>query len=264
VEEEIRPPRYAEIRLVPTTTLTLARMVDGAPWNVFSYWDKPDLTPIQPTLEGWRSHFPDFRIFGDPEIEPLIEKVFPQYLETFRKIRIPTCKSDLALLLALYEFGGLYIDCHCGVRDPHAIRQLLLSLDTWELILYDKSLATEPRPSTQLFALNSVIFARPNSSIILKTLTNAFHNLELHRSAEKERGFQSYNIWTLSGPGVLQEVLLVEQWTDVSEVKPEYAPRVRFIREDGKQPIGRYTYSSYRQPGMHWSERQQNELLFAE
>ena len=94
------------------------RLIAGtANSNVFSYWDKPDLSPIKTFIDEWRSHFPNFTILGDSEIEPLIEELFPEHLEMYRRIRIPTAKSDIALLLGLYKFGGLYADCHCGIRD---------------------------------------------------------------------------------------------------------------------------------------------------
>ncbi len=59
---------------------------------------------------------------------PIMERNFPDRMELYSQIRIPTAKSDIALLLLLYEFGGLYIDCHCGIRDADQIRRLLACL----------------------------------------------------------------------------------------------------------------------------------------
>ena len=53
----------------------------------------------------------------------MIGKYFPAYLEVYQRIRIPACKSDIARLVALYEWGGLYVDCHCGIRDAELIGQ---------------------------------------------------------------------------------------------------------------------------------------------
>jgi hypothetical protein len=231
--------------------------------NVFSYWDKPDLTPIKPFVDGWRSHFPNFTILGDPDIEPLIEELFPEHLEMFRRIRIPTAKSDIALLLALYKFGGLYVDCHCGIRDASAIRQILPCTDLWEIILYDKSRITEVRPATKIHPLNSVLFARQHSPIILESVANGFRKLAAHSLAEKERGFRFYQIWSLTGPGNLAETLLIDADAPISQIKPNYAARVRFLPEGEGEPIGCYMHNSYRVPHMHWSERQKSELLFS-
>src|SRR5437899_13055387 len=133
-----------------------------------------DVCHINEFILEWRGHFRNFRIFRDAEVESMIARYFPKHLEMFRSIRIPTCKSDLALLLALYEFGGLYVDCHCGVRNPEKIKHLSEKLAQYELILYDKDNSSRPEARGKLFPLNSVLLARPNSKIILDCATRAF------------------------------------------------------------------------------------------
>jgi mannosyltransferase OCH1-like enzyme len=227
---------------------------------MFSYWDRADVGPINESIIDWSTHFPDFRILGDVEVEPMIAQYFPEYREMFRSIRIPTCKSDLALLLALYEVGGLYVDCHCGVRDPEKIKNLLARLDEYELILYDRDNSSRPDLRGQLFPLNSVLFARPNSTIILDCATRAFRNCAAQWEAEKKNGFIEYDIWSLSGPRILHERLLNPSRT---ELQADCAGKVLFIPEgDSGAPIGRAMHYSYRVPGMHWSERQRREPLF--
>jgi hypothetical protein len=230
--------------------------------NVFTYWDKPNLTPIRPTLDDWRSHFANFCVLSDPDIEPLLEELFPQHLEMFRRIRMPTAKSDVALLLMLYKFGGLHIDCHCGVRDAPLIRELLRCLDHWEVILYDKTRADQTRPATEINCLNSVLFARQNSSIILETLETVMRHLDDQWSFERNHGYRPYHIAQLTLPGSLGETLLIDAEAPISRIKPEYLHRVRFLQEGPGEPIGRYMHYRYRAPGMHWSERQEHELLF--
>jgi len=227
---------------------------------IFSYWDRADLGPINEFILEWRSHFPNFRILGNAEVEPMIAQYFPEYQEMFKGIRIPTCKSDLALLLALYEVGGLYVDCHCGIRDPEKIKQLSGKLAEYELILYDRDNSARPEARGKLFPLNSVLFARPNSKIILDCATRAFRNCAVQWEAEKKNGFIEYDIWFLSGPRILHERLLNPSRT---ELQADCAGKVLFIPEgDSSAPIGRYMHYSYRVPGRHWSERQRREPLF--
>lgn len=230
---------------------------------MFSYWDRHDVGPINEFILDWRTHFPNFRVLGDAEVGPMIARHFPEYQDMFARIRIPTCKSDLALLLALYELGGLYVDCHCGVRDPHGIKYLSAKLARYELILYDRDNSSLSRPDLrgQLFPLNSVLFARPRSKIILDCTTQAFRDCAAQWEAEKETGFIEYDIWSLSGPRLLYERLLVPSRT---ELRADCAGKVLFIPEgDSSAPIGRYMHCSYRVPGMHWSERQRREPLFS-
>src|SRR5690348_8319230 len=93
---------------------------------IFAYWDKPDLSPIAAFVAEWQSHFAEFRVLADADIEPLVDKhASTEHLDMYRDIRIPAAKSDIARLLTLYEYGGLYVDCHVGVLDPNGVRQLL-------------------------------------------------------------------------------------------------------------------------------------------
>jgi mannosyltransferase OCH1-like enzyme len=228
---------------------------------IFSYWDRNDLGPINEFIIDWCTHFPNFHVFGDSEVEPMIARYFSECQDMFRRIRIPACKSDLALLLALYVYGGLFVDCHCGVRDPDTIRTLMDKLGTYEIILYDRDNSSRPDLNGRLYPLNSVLFARPHSEIILDCATRAFRNCAAHWKAEKEHGFIKYGIWLLTGPGVLHERLLGPSRT---QLRSDCADKVLFIPEaDSSAPIGRYMHYSYRLPGMHWSERQQREPLFS-
>lgn len=227
----------------------------------FSYWDREDVGPISEFILEWRSHFPNFRVFGDAEIEPMIACHFPEFRDMFSRIRIPTCKSDLALLLALYEFGGLYVDCHCGIRFRDKINYFSEKLTEYELILYDRDNSSRPDLHGRLFPLNSVLFARPHSKIILDCATQAFRNCAAHWEAEKKDGFIRYDIFFLTGPAVLRARLLDPSGT---KLQADCAGKVLFMPEaDSNAPIRRYVHCSYRVPGMHWSERQQREPLFS-
>jgi predicted O-methyltransferase YrrM len=227
---------------------------------VFSYWDKPDHKPIERFLVSWRQFFPEFAILGDSDIETLISRYVPHYLDLFRNIRIPTCKSDLALLLALYDRGGLYVDCHCGVYAPDGVATLLASLADYELIFFDKDRATQPRPPAEIFPLNSMLFARSHSELIWDCLVRAWSNVAAQRRAEQEsHTFVKYDIWYLTGPWILHERLLTAGRT---ALRPDCKKRVRYLPECRDSPIKRYAHREYRLFEMHWSIRQSAEPLF--
>jgi mannosyltransferase OCH1-like enzyme len=223
---------------------------------IFCYWHSTEHDPIRQGAAAWRGHFPDFRVIGDADIEPLIVRHFPRYLETYRRIRIPACRANLARLLALYAWGGLYVDCHCGLRDPHYTRRLLESLDAFELIAFDKH-----RASADWHVTNSFMFAAQHSELILGCATTAFESLGRHWAREKRQGFSPYSIWLLTGTGNLAETIF--DWcNDPPTLKARFAQKVWLIPEDAAAPIVRYRHYSYRKPGMHWSERQTREPLF--
>jgi mannosyltransferase OCH1-like enzyme len=227
---------------------------------IFCYWQGTDHDPIREAVHVWRSHFPDFQVLGDPDIEPLIARRFPRHLETYRKIRIPACKSDLARLLALHEWGGLYVDCHCGIHDINFIRRLLECLDTFELIVSYKNRTSDGWPPNKPHPTNSFIFAGKNSAIMTECATSAFRNLEAHWKTEKENGFCAYSIWSLVGAQILHDTVI--DWdVEPPTLKSHLAQKIWVLPED-KAPIIRFMYSTYNKPGMHWSEREKHELLF--
>lgn len=233
---------------------------------MFSYWDRPDQSPIAEFLAEWRTYFPEFRILSDPDIEAMLREDFPEYLDLFRTIRIPTCKSDIALLVAIYRLGGLFIDCHCGISDVDGVRALLDDAPRWEVILYNKCYRKEPRPADVLRPLNSVMVVQKDSMIIRETAALALRNLETHWRAERQsKSHIFYDIWTMTGPGALEHTICIpppEMWAFPRGLRPENVGKVRFIQEGPDAPIVRYRHHTYNPPGTHWSIRQKTERLF--
>lgn len=95
--------------------------------------------------------------------------------------------------------------------------------------------------------------------ILLECLTTALANLESQRLLEKQEGWSPYSIWKLTGTGVLQNTLI--DWDSPSALKSRFAGRVLVLAQT-TAPIVRNRYRTYCGPRMHWSERQQRELLF--
>jgi mannosyltransferase OCH1-like enzyme len=217
---------------------------------IFGYWDRSDHDPIRAGINAWRSHFPSYRLLGDSDIEPLVAKYFPKHCQLYRSIRIPTCKSNIAELLGLYHWGGLFADIHCGIRDEKYIGQLLAMLRAFELIVF----------KTPGNITNRFIFARPHSEIVFEFAVNAFHKLETHRNVEKSLGYRPYDIWMMTGPGNIMETI-VDESREPLTLRQRFAGKIWVLPEE-TAPIVKHVYYSYGKPGMHWSERQQRELLF--
>jgi hypothetical protein len=227
---------------------------------VLAYWEDEDHTAIGSTIEDWHAHFPQFRVLGDPDVVPLVSKYFPQYLDTYKAIRIPAAKADVARLLALYEWGGLYIDCHIGIKDRDALRRLIGRLNEFEAIFVDRRLVHKPRPPEEHFLINSLLLGRARSQLFLTIAREALANLHRQREIEQEKGFVSYHIARLSGPGLVTAVVL-QPGTENQQIRSDLAGRVLIIREEAA-PVERSRHRGYTIPGSHWSERQKTELLF--
>jgi mannosyltransferase OCH1-like enzyme len=233
---------------------------------IYSFWDKADQTPVESAIRNWRRYFPDFKVFGDTDIEAMIAEHYPQHLDLYRHINIPTCKSDVALLLSLWRHGGLYVDIHCGVADAAGVSRMMDDTASFEIVLYNRDFRKEPRPADVLRPLNSVIAARPGTEIMRRSVEMAFSNLHRHWQAERASpGFIAYDIWSLTGPGILEHTVCIPgplQWAPPLGLRPENEGKVKFIQEGPEAPIRRYLFHKYNPPGTHWSIRQKTERLF--
>ncbi len=231
-----------------------------SPFPVFSYWFGADLAPLQEVVTGWRQHFPQFCLHGDEEVLHLLQTYFPQHVEVYRRIRIPTARSDIALMLLLYEHGGLYVDCHCGPRDPDATLRLFTWLERYDAVVFDRKLKQEARPIEQHLFINSMILARPRFDGLLEACRQALLNFaKQYEDERRNKGFSPYDIWSLSGPGLLSRVLL-EPASNDRDLRAAYA-NVKILREENS-PVVRNMFRAYRSLSAHWSERQRSECLF--
>ena len=230
---------------------------------LFAYFNQLDQSLIRDFTSNWRSHFPDFRVLGNADIEPLISKLLtPQDLETYRRIRIPSAKADVARLVALYEFGGLYVDCHCAVNDAAGVQNVLDMLTQYEFIAFDlEADKKEPHQAGMIVPMSSILCARPQSEIILTIARKAFENLGAQRRIERDKGFVAYNIATLSGPDLIADLIARPDPDGKSWLQPIYEGKIGCVSA-ADSPIRRYVHNTYKYSAPHWSKRQNHEVLF--
>jgi hypothetical protein len=224
----------------------------------FAYWDSEDRAQIAAFSAEWTHAFPGFRIYDDRDVAPLMERYFPEYVQIYRAIRLPAAKCNVARLILLYEFGGLYIDCHVGIRDLHALHQLLAFLSAVDAVFIDRILALKARPLGTHFLLITVLCSRPRLDLMLTIAKQGLVNLARHRESEYSIGFCSYNIYTLCGTALFNSMVLQP---DMQNVRADHKPRVTIVKQE-EAPVARNRHRTYGGPGRHWSERQTNELLF--
>lgn len=235
--------------------------------SVFAYWDGDDHLPITEFVAEWKAAFPAFRVFGDQDVCPLIEKYSPGHVDLFRSLRLPSAKSDVARLLLLYDLGGLYVDCHIGLRSRAGIENIFRHLESGlDMVVVDRDRSIAPRPVDEYYFINSIVFARAGCPLLLMCAVQALANLECHRTFERLWGYTHYHVAMLSGPGLLTSMILDSRYvarSNRTKIRPDYAAKLAVLPEESI-PMARNVHSSYHLEGQHWSERQVTEKLFDE
>ena len=149
---------------------------------IFTYWDGP-LDHIQPAIADWTSSGLPLSVYDDRAVLPILERRYGNQLAAiYQRIRIAACKSDIARLALLEEFGGMYVDSHAGTGDLTAMLKVFSHLANVELVLFEND--DEDRRSGRGSLCMSVAIARANASIIPVLMTQISKNLQEHFERE--------------------------------------------------------------------------------
>jgi mannosyltransferase OCH1-like enzyme len=73
--------------------------------------------PNEKVFQHNAKYVPDYKLIGPKEIEPLLPLV-PDIQKQWDTIPHWVIKADIARLLYIYEYGGVYLDCDCLVEQP--------------------------------------------------------------------------------------------------------------------------------------------------
>lgn len=229
----------------------------------FAFWDGEDTAPLQDFSQVCAGLFPGFRVYGTRQVAALFEQHFPDFAEIFTRIRIPAARADLARLMLLYDRGGFYIDCHYGIRRPEAVPAFFDALLRHELVVFDRLPEAGPKRPDEMILCNGLILARPGSALILDCLRQAMANVEWLDRRLRMNLATEYDIWKLTGPGLLTEMLM-QPGSQGRQVRRGCEDRILVVPEEGS-PFVRGQQRRY--PGLgsgqHWSERQRHEPLLS-
>ncbi len=239
--------------------------------SIISYWSEPaergkkhkPIRAIEASSE-WSARSNRYRIFTDRDVLPLMASFDRDLPLLFKRIRIPACKSDLARLVLLQAYGGLYVDAHVSPGDDRALRKVIEDLDCSEMIVFDNEF--EHRYEGDFHLMNSVMGAKRGSNLILQLIRSATANLRSHFALERSSAVHiPYNIFILTGAWDIF-LNLFNTAERPFKLLPQFVDRVQIRRHGKQQDIFPFhlhkNYSLYSESGLHWSERQVHERLF--
>ena len=227
---------------------------------LFMFWTHPEMA--EPTsAPAWRALYPDFRVFGDDDVRPLL----PMDIERiYDRIRLPSAKSDLARLLLLKHHGGLYLDAHVGPGAPEHLLETILPLSRYNLILFGKGWAMKTESDFDL--MNGIIAARRGALELDVVINRLLSNLFIQWI--KERGNPEYVPYGLFG--LTGTYTLIQSFFDQQQPRPRIKDQYRdtvmvhYMQDNKRSGFELAAHYNYRRAGAHWSEREKNERFYLE
>lgn len=124
-------------------------------------------------LQNWEIRFHD-----DNDNEDMVKKFFPQYLEKYTTISKGVAKADVARVMYMYLWGGVYADTdYIWYKDPSEVDEF----STYNVII---PLSREKESVDGLRYGNAVFLSAPKQQIWLDFLAYIFESTELSNLAE--------------------------------------------------------------------------------
>ncbi len=185
-------------------------------------------------------------ITDDSNILDLAETEFPHIVSLFKKITIPTCKSDIFRLLYLYYYGGIYIDCNTtpikSFDDFYEKNKCLDFIISFNYKNNDFS--------------TRILFSKPKTTILFNVLNIIQRNLlDLYNKEQLSNEIVPYNILILTGTFPFYEFLGRNNSNNVSNVG-YFDDNSDIIKHYGCKLLSHIDFR------LHWSNLQKNQKLF--
>lgn len=151
----------------------------------------------------------EYRFYDDEDIIDFLKNDFPDFLESYKKIKYGASKADLWRYLIIYKFGGVYADMDCRCINP--LRQWI-----------DLEAAFVTQLGINKDICQWLIVSVPDNPIFLRAAQMTLRNIEQNNTKVVHHGFEftenklvvggnssligfNHPVLGLSGPPVLQQ-----------------------------------------------------------
>lgn len=221
--------------------------MNNIPKQIFFYWTGSKIPEeIKKNVENYKKINNDYQVEIIMDDNLFLDKAkydFPSLTNLFNKISIPSCKSDIARLLILYYFGGIYVDCN---TIP------LKCFNDFYVTIKDKDFVISFNYNNLDYSTR-VLFSSKESSVLKEILIKITNNLENLFNLEKESNINiEYNILLLTGTGPFNDVLGrngdVDKFDDNSDIIKHYGCNMEHHHNKNFEK--------------HWSNLQKKQKLF--
>jgi len=226
---------------------------------IFSYWNH-DTDHVPPSHDDWKGAYPKFHYFTAEDVSNIIEDSELKFL--FNRTRLEAAKSDIARLVLLYEFGGLYMDAHAGTESFTDLVETLDYLSKYDTVFFGKKWELSSESDFNL--MNTVIASRAKSQVISHVLAVAKTKMKkLFDLEEQKKEYVPYELHDITGTqNIMDSIFDCRQKPPV--LRPQFRENVSIRYMDNMNSCGFFIYKhyKYRSELQHWSDRQKTENLF--
>jgi len=234
------------------------------PKTIYLYWDQVEIpNEVKTNFYNFKkiNKTFDVKLINSCDIETILKNKFPDLYELFIKITIPTCKSDIARCIILYEEGGIYVDCNTIPID--SMENYYNDNKYYDFIIsynYDNT----DFSTKILFSKKGCIFLEK----VINTIYNNLYNLFL--SEKKNDNLVEYNILKLTGTFPFMECLEYDYVSPRNLEKESYLNNLKLYKigffSDKRPEVKHYGCNMDHHHGknfhLHWSNLQKKQKLF--
>ena len=241
------------------------------PKNIFFYWDYSTSIPRQfiDNINSFKNNYNDFtiEIINDDKINSIseLDSIFPNLLMLYNKLNIYAAKSDLARLVYLYFYGGIYLDTHIEHIFKYDGNNFYKLFNKYEL--FDFVIA---RDDSGTFNCSSII-SKPRCNLLHDVIKNINCNLNNHYNLEKTSDLHiKYDILSLTGSAnfyiFLEFYKLTNEMNKSDIINSEKFKNYNtaFFSYTNYLNYYKVYYEFNHENAKHWSEQQKVKRLFTD
>jgi len=170
------------------------------PKNLIQFWHDPTTLPqaLADAMEITRKTHHEFEIIqaNDRFMHQFIgDKYGPAILSLYKLNKIPTSRSDIARLMLLYEYGGVYIDASMEFSTPFSE----LIDDNTDIILVQTGMSRYKQCPEKAHVISGILAVPAHSEFINFCLKNALGYMI--------SGSQNHHVNIATGPSLINKAL---------------------------------------------------------
>ena len=168
----------------------------------FFYWDNETPDAVLRNVENFSKSLRDVEVIllTDSTLDQFSE-VFPDVVDLIPRISLPSLRSDLVRLMALYQYGGMWLDSNTTLKDPVKLEGLFDVYSSFQFVI-------TVLENSRFDLKTSALMARPGSTLASKSIEKTMENLHRHFELEKKTSeYVPYNMFMFVAPVIWTEMI---------------------------------------------------------